>query len=240
MTKELLHLPHDFLHSLAEFFLNSAMRNPTNRHIPRAISFIVELNPDSFLDLIHPGIPLSVLVGIFPDRFTKLKQPLVDNLKSRSLECLKGANPTAMEYESSCIVLSHLLISEQIQPGEVEDAISLEMFERSINLPALMSLPVKFGFVQTLFTKSADNLIEADRKYVQPLIIYFARGEGYAAELFDLLSRELNPQSECLSVAIEVLRDVGSSFLKTPSMFCSRARLRSAPGGTGSQGFGSC
>ena len=152
LVKELLHLPKDFLVTLAEFFVTMAMKNPSNRHLPRAAAVIIETDPDEYVDVIKEKTPLSIIVNLFPDKLPKLSREVVENLKEKAYECLKGDGTALTEYEAACVCLSLLLKSHQIGSDEVSSQITEAMFKNSPNLNALMMLPVEERFVKTLYS----------------------------------------------------------------------------------------
>ena len=164
LVKELLHLPKDFLVTLAEFFVNMAISNPSNRHLPRAAAVIIETDPDEYVDVIKDKTPLSIIAALFPENLPKLSATVLENLKTKAYDCLKSETPALTEYEAACVVLSLLLKSHQVSADEVSAQITEKMFKSSPNLNTLMMLPVNELFVKELYTFETDEVDVEDYK----------------------------------------------------------------------------
>lgn len=153
LVKELLHLPKEILITLAEFFVNMALKNPANRHLPRAAAVIIETDPDEYVGVITTKMPLSIVIALFPDKLPVLSDEIVTDLKTRAYECLQ--DPVLAEYGAACTCLSLLLKNNQVTRDEVEDHISEDVFQNSPSLSALMMLPVNEKLVKTLYRPDA-------------------------------------------------------------------------------------
>ena len=223
----LLHLPVDFLLTLAEYLYMLAQKYPNNRHFAKAAAKLFDLEPSRFSDILQPSsTPLSLLSGMYPNTIPQIPDKKREILIERCLDNLRNnAKPPEIDY--SCALLIALYNSGQISEERINESINDNLLKNTFSLNNVLSLPIFPEKVQCLFTfdPSATTKVGkfmCDYAKIPTLITFFAKclekyfcnnselkdKEKYAIfqdELLFLMDTSLDPEKETYSNAIDAI-----------------------------------
>ena len=154
--------PSEFLTTVVELFINLSIKNPSNRHFPKAASIIIARDIQKYADLITADIPLITLDSLFPQIFPLFANETVQAIREKSLNEIKSNSPQLAMYESACRVLHKLILSQQVQTDDIAEAITEEMIKKSPSMASLLLLPVNPDFIKKLYqTSESDEVVDS-------------------------------------------------------------------------------
>ncbi|OHT07888.1 hypothetical protein TRFO_23755 [Tritrichomonas foetus] len=217
LIQQLKHFPKKFLVQVAEQFIHLSVKNPNNRHLPKAAAVIISNSIDEFADIISPELPLQLISSLFPDCLPKMKPEISEELKKVAIETIKAEKSLPTNYEAACRILYMLIKSEQINLNEIRNEIDQEIVLKSPNLTALMMLPIDYQIIFNLYlNKDGIEFSEYvfEKNQINPLLTYFSRNRKFKNELIILLNKNLTPTSDSYSFALQILGDVSMELPK--------------------------
>ena len=176
----LLHLPVDFLMTLAEYLYMLAQKYPNNRHFPKAAAKLFNLDPKRFADIFEPSsLPLSLLSSMYPQKIPILPEEKREKLIVRCLKNLEN-NVKPPEIDYSCSVLISLYNSKQIESKRIDESVNENLLQNTQSLQSVLSLPISpqkakclFTFDPTATTKVGKFM--CDYAKIPTLISFFAK-----------------------------------------------------------------
>ena len=221
----LLHLPVDFLLTLAEYLYMLAQKYPNNRHFSKAAAKLFEIEPTRFSDILQPSSThLSLLSGMYPNKIPQIPDDKREILIERCLENLRNnAKPPEIDY--SCSLLIALYNTGQVTEERINESINDNLLKNTFSLNSVLSLPIRPEKVQCLYTfdpKATTKVgkFMCDYAKIPTLISFFSKclenyykdpsknTEGisiFQEELLFLMDSSLDPEKETYSNAIDAI-----------------------------------
>ena len=151
LIEGLMHLPSDFLLTIAEFLFMLAQKYPNNRHFARASARLFSIDPSRFSAVLTENTPLSIICLMYPRTIPSIATEKLEKLIQRCFTAIKSENQ-GIEVDYACIVLNSLYKSEQISADRIKELVTTEMVMKSSSIGPLLSLPIEEKIVKPLFT----------------------------------------------------------------------------------------
>ena len=205
----LMHLPKDFLLTLAEYLFMLAQKYLNNRHFMRAAAKLFNVDQTRFSDIVSASTPLSLLAGMYPKKLPVLPDDKREKLIEKCLSNLRN-NVKAPEIDYTCVVLNSLHKSDQISAERINECVNEDLLRNTQSLSSILSLPINPEIVQCLFTWDTNAATDvgkfrADYAKIPMLINFFAERRIFKDQLLFLMSSALDPDKETYSNAIDAI-----------------------------------
>ena len=152
IVAHLLDLPIDILKSLADLFVSQFLSSHDDRYLPKAISLITEVEPQSFAYLITEDMEPHNIGRFFSKAMPKIDKNIAEKHTNSLVEMILDKNTCPNKYEAACFSLHLLIESNQAEPSCIENKITLDIINQSQSLPSLLLLPIPTYVISSLYS----------------------------------------------------------------------------------------
>ena len=159
LVSHLLDLPLDILKSLVDLFVSQFLSNNDDRYLPKAISLITEVDPQSFVYLITEDTEPQNIGRFFSKTMPIIDKKLAEKHANALIEMILDKSTPPNKYEAACFSLHLLIDTNQADASSIECQITLDVINQSPSLPSLLLLPIPIYVINSLYTYEPPNSV---------------------------------------------------------------------------------
>jgi len=152
IVKSLQNMPSMFYKTLVEFLVSLSMKNPMNRHIPKAITSIVSKNPSNYCSYISNSLPMFIIIAFIDGGAQINDERFLDDTKRAVMPLVFDKCDSINEYEQACFIINYMVSIGFIKAKEIMDLVDNDVVKNSKSISALLSLPISPIVIQSLYT----------------------------------------------------------------------------------------